>query len=158
MPMALASRTPTPEVAEAFLKKLAITHYFDSIQLIPASSGYDQVSAQKDTAHFPNIQRQLGIDYSRMLFFDDEHKNVTKVGLQPRPWCHVGGGLGNHRAAGRPRQPCNIACTGLMLLVALGDLPVGLRFMDNSSAGRDLCKLCREGLNAIYKLRLLYCT
>ncbi|GAB4819975.1 hypothetical protein N2152v2_007021 [Parachlorella kessleri] len=79
VPMALASRTPTPEVAEAFLRKLGITHYFESIQLIPAASGYDQVSAQKDTAHFPNLQRELGVDYSKMLFFDDEPKNVAKV-------------------------------------------------------------------------------
>jgi hypothetical protein len=56
-----------------------ITELFDSTQLIPASSGVDHSSAQKDKAHFPAIQRETGIPYSGMLFFDDESPNITKV-------------------------------------------------------------------------------
>lgn len=52
---------------------------FDSVQLIPASSGFDHHSAQKDTAHFPAIKKELGISYSDMLFFDDESPNISKV-------------------------------------------------------------------------------
>ena len=47
--------------------------------MIPASSGFDHHSAQKDTAHFPAIKKELGIPYSEMLFFDDESPNVSKV-------------------------------------------------------------------------------
>ncbi|KAK9909492.1 hypothetical protein WJX75_003128 [Coccomyxa subellipsoidea] len=77
--MAIASRTPTPNVAQAFMKKLGWCDLFDSVQLIPASSGFDHHSAQKDTAHFPAIKKELGISYSDMLFFDDESPNISKV-------------------------------------------------------------------------------
>ena len=52
---------------------------FESIQLIPASSGYDMHSAQKDKAHLPNIRKETGVEYSDMLFFDDEAPNITKA-------------------------------------------------------------------------------
>ena len=52
---------------------------FDSVQLIPASSGYDHHSAQKDTAHLPAIQRETNIPYTDMIFFDDESPNISKV-------------------------------------------------------------------------------
>ena len=58
-----------------------ITDMFDSIQLIPASSGYDMHSAQKDKAHMPNIRRDTGVEYRDMLFFDDESPNVRKASL-----------------------------------------------------------------------------
>ncbi|KAK9816693.1 hypothetical protein WJX72_003782 [[Myrmecia] bisecta] len=79
VPLALASRTPTPHVARSFLNKLGLPPFFVSIQLIPASSGFDQSSAQKDQAHFPKLLRDIGTPYKRMLFFDDEHKNVARV-------------------------------------------------------------------------------
>ena len=56
-----------------------ITDLFESVALIPASSGFDHTSAQKDTAHFPRIRDETGVRYDRMLFFDDEHKNVARV-------------------------------------------------------------------------------
>lgn len=56
-----------------------ITDLFESAALIPASSGFDHTSAQKDTAHFPRIGDETGVRYERMLFFDDEHKNVARV-------------------------------------------------------------------------------
>lgn len=55
------------------------TGRIDNMQLIPASSGFDHHSAQKDVAHFPNIRKEMGIEYNQMLFFDDEAKNVEKV-------------------------------------------------------------------------------
>lgn len=78
--MALASRTPTPEVARAFLKKLDLASgMFVSQQLIPAANGFDHNSAQKDVRHFPAIQKETGIPYSKMLFYDDEDRNVHRV-------------------------------------------------------------------------------
>ncbi|KAI3430643.1 hypothetical protein D9Q98_005236 [Chlorella vulgaris] len=77
--LALASRTPTPHVANAFIDKLDLRHRFCSVQLIPAADGFDQHSAQKDKAHLPNIQREIGLPYSSLLFFDDERGNVQKV-------------------------------------------------------------------------------
>lgn len=78
--MALASRTPTPDVARAFLKKLDLASgVFVSQQLIPAANGFDHNSAQKDIRHFPAIQKETGIPYSKMLFYDDEDRNVRRV-------------------------------------------------------------------------------
>lgn len=34
----------------------------------------------KDKAHLPRIQKETGLPFSEMLFFDDEHKNVERVG------------------------------------------------------------------------------
>lgn len=79
--LALASRTPTPHVANAFIDKLELRHRFCSVQLIPAADGFDQHSAQKDKAHLPNIQRETGLPYSSLLFFDDERGNVQKVSM-----------------------------------------------------------------------------
>ena len=97
--MAIASRTPTPPVATAWMRRLgeqsvALTlltqkqkpaehrsdrgvlagiasGYFESVQLIPYT--------QKDTTHFPKIQHDTGVPYSKMLFFDDESGNITRV-------------------------------------------------------------------------------
>jgi magnesium-dependent phosphatase 1 len=77
--MALASRTPTPHVAAAFLKQLDLEQYFCSVQLIPAADGFDQATAQKDTCHFPNIAKATGVSFDDMLFFDDEAKNIRLV-------------------------------------------------------------------------------
>ncbi|CAL8467975.1 g7513 [Coccomyxa elongata] len=79
IPMAIASRTPTPKVAKAFMNKLGLSGMFESVQLIPASSGYDHHSAQKDTDHLPAIHRETNIPYTEMIFFDDEFPNISKV-------------------------------------------------------------------------------
>lgn len=80
---------------------------FISQQLIPASNGFDHNSAQKDLRHFPAIQvstygpiciciwacanhavlliqggvfqKETGIPYNKMLFYDDEDRNVHRV-------------------------------------------------------------------------------
>ncbi|KAK9858015.1 hypothetical protein WJX84_009734 [Apatococcus fuscideae] len=77
--MAIASRTPTPKTAKAFLQKLGLTDKFVSTQLIPASSGFDMDGAAKDKHHLPNIHKETGVPYSEMIFFDDESPNVQKV-------------------------------------------------------------------------------
>ncbi|KAI8465229.1 MAG: acid phosphatase-domain-containing protein [Monoraphidium minutum] len=77
--LAVASRTPTPHVARAFMQKLGIADIWDSVQLIPAASGWDCSTAQKDRAHLPAIKEELGAGWAEMLFFDDEDGNVHKV-------------------------------------------------------------------------------
>ena len=57
--------------------RAGITDKFDSHQLIPASSGFDASTAQKHVSHFPALQRETGVQYNQMLFFDDEPKNGT---------------------------------------------------------------------------------
>ena len=93
--MAVASRTPTPKVASAFLRKLGmpwgashaaspcfdgnpragLESHFQSIQLIPFQP--------KDSVHFPLIRQELGregdLKWENVLFFDDEQGNITRV-------------------------------------------------------------------------------
>ena len=49
------------------------TGYFESVHIIPGR--------QKDTTHFPAIRKDTGVPFERMLFFDDEHGNIARVGL-----------------------------------------------------------------------------
>ncbi len=67
------------EKAESAASAAGITDMFESIQLIPASSGHDMHSAQKDKAHLPNIRKETGVEYREMLFFDDEAPNIAKA-------------------------------------------------------------------------------
>ncbi|EPS33203.1 putative magnesium-dependent phosphatase [Penicillium oxalicum] len=83
IPLALASRTHTPDLARDMLKALHIIptfsddpaansaksvralEYFDYIQIFPANK----------TQHFAKIHHASGIAYEDMLFFDDEARN-----------------------------------------------------------------------------------
>ena len=89
-------------LSEHYLQKVwasaGITSLFVSTVLIPASSGFDHTSAQKDTAHFPRIRDDTGVAYDKMLFFDDERKNVARVcwpSSGPPCFAHVTMYLGN---------------------------------------------------------------
>lgn len=103
--LAVASRTPTPATAAAWLEGLSLTDLFVSTALIPQP-------AEKDGAHFPRIQNELQQaghtgDYHHMLFFDDEHRNlcverlgatvvIVDDGLSVAAWRK---GLAKHAAA-----------------------------------------------------------
>ena len=83
IPLALASRTRTPDLARDMLKVLHIIpsfsdnptaannrsiralDYFDYVQIFPASK----------IQHFTRIQQASGLRYEDMLFFDDEARN-----------------------------------------------------------------------------------
>ncbi|PGH12839.1 magnesium-dependent phosphatase-1 [Polytolypa hystricis UAMH7299] len=83
IPLGIASRTHTPDLARDMLKQLhiiptfsdsptAVNHrsvraldYFDYIQIFPATK----------TQHFAKIQQACGMPYEDMLFFDDEARN-----------------------------------------------------------------------------------
>lgn len=72
IPMAVASRSPTPATAQAFLKALGLWKgYFDPILITPYVG--------KDQSHFPKLKSTLGTPYEDMLFFDDEHGNIRQV-------------------------------------------------------------------------------
>lgn len=77
--VAVASRTPTPDVARSFLRQLQVESKFCNLQIIPALDGCDHVTAQKDLEHFPNLRLETGVAYEDMLFFDDEEQNVVRV-------------------------------------------------------------------------------
>lgn len=92
IPLALASRTYTPDLARDMLKSLHIIpsfsdnpsankaktvralDYFDYIQIFPSTK----------TQHFARIHQASGIAYEDMLFFDDEARNrnvETELGV-----------------------------------------------------------------------------
>ncbi|KAF2277139.1 magnesium-dependent phosphatase-1 [Westerdykella ornata] len=82
-----ASRTHAPDLGREMLKLLTVPNssssspsstkraidYFDYLQIYPGSK----------TTHFERIQRESGIAYEDMLFFDDEsrNKNVEALGV-----------------------------------------------------------------------------
>ncbi|KAK9238267.1 magnesium-dependent phosphatase-1 [Lipomyces kononenkoae] len=68
--VAAASRTCAPDVAKKMLSLLHIggtraIDYFDVLEIYPGSK----------ITHFNFIQKQTGIEYRDMLFFDDETRN-----------------------------------------------------------------------------------
>ncbi|KAG0568500.1 hypothetical protein KC19_6G023600 [Ceratodon purpureus] len=69
--MAVASRTPTPDIARCFLNKLNITDYFVNMQIYPSWS--------HKVEHFQKILQSTDIPYKDMLFFDDEDRNIRSV-------------------------------------------------------------------------------
>ena len=68
--MAIASRTDQPEWARKLLELMGHWSRFDRTEIFPSSK----------LAHFSNLNRDLGIPYEEMLFFDDEDRNIVEVG------------------------------------------------------------------------------
>jgi hypothetical protein len=107
VPMAVASRSPTPRTANSFLSHLgecftdssfrsrgwlplrgtdavvfAIDH--EAASLAGLAQGYFESiliipHTGKHQTHFPRLKKELGIEYEDMLFFDDENGNVCQV-------------------------------------------------------------------------------
>ncbi|XP_016497350.1 uncharacterized protein LOC107816175 isoform X1 [Nicotiana tabacum] len=95
--VAIASRSPTPDIANAFLKKLGIKPMFvaqltSSQPLFTWSrSGNSRLEERKTkkieifsswthkTEHFQKINRKTAVPYNDMLFFDDENRNIQAV-------------------------------------------------------------------------------
>lgn len=81
--MALASRTHDPVAARALLELLKVSERFTHRQIYPGSK----------LVHFEMLQRESGIAYERMAFFDDEMRNIqdtTSLGVRA---VHVDEGL-----------------------------------------------------------------
>ena len=67
--IAAASRTETPEVAEKLLNLFEINQYFDFKQIYPGCK----------IKHFQNIQKDSGVKFEDMVFFDDEQRNIEDI-------------------------------------------------------------------------------
>ncbi|XP_021680329.2 uncharacterized protein LOC110664778 [Hevea brasiliensis] len=66
--MAIASRSPTSQIAKAFLTQLGINSMFVAQEIFS--------SWTNKTEHFQRIHRRTGLPFSSMLFFDDEDRNI----------------------------------------------------------------------------------
>jgi len=76
IPLALASRTITPDIAACFLQKLGLQDSFIVQEIYP--------SWEHKTGHFREIQSKSGVSYDRMLFFDErgqEHRSHQPAGV-----------------------------------------------------------------------------
>ncbi|XP_051144284.1 uncharacterized protein LOC127260557 [Andrographis paniculata] len=69
--VAIASRSPTPDTANAFLEKLGIKSMFIAQEIFS--------SWTHKTDHFQKIKQRTGVPYNEMLFFDDEDRNIGAV-------------------------------------------------------------------------------
>jgi magnesium-dependent phosphatase 1 len=67
--MALASRTHSPAIAGKLLNLFGIGGYFTYTQIFPGSK----------VRHFNYLQKESGIPYENIYFFDDEHRNIMEV-------------------------------------------------------------------------------
>ncbi len=70
IPMALASRTGTPTWARSILDLFGLRDRFSHEQIYPKSKDH----------HFHCLQRETGLTFDRMAFFDDEMRNIQDVG------------------------------------------------------------------------------
>ncbi|KDP29765.1 hypothetical protein JCGZ_18700 [Jatropha curcas] len=74
--VAIASRSPTSQIAKSFLAKLGINSMFVAQEIFS--------SWTHKTEHFQRIHRKTGVPFSSMLFFDDEDRNIqatSKMGV-----------------------------------------------------------------------------
>ncbi|PKA46336.1 hypothetical protein AXF42_Ash020860 [Apostasia shenzhenica] len=69
--LAIASRSPTPDIANTFLNKLGIQSMFLAKEIFS--------SWTHKTEHFEGIHRRTGVPFESMLFFDDEYRNIDSV-------------------------------------------------------------------------------
>ncbi|KAL2498942.1 Haloacid dehalogenase-like hydrolase (HAD) superfamily protein [Abeliophyllum distichum] len=69
--MAIASRSPTPEIAGPFLERLGIRSMFVAEDIFSSWS--------HKTEHFQKIHKKTGIPFELMIFFDDEDRNIRAV-------------------------------------------------------------------------------
>ncbi|KAL4180219.1 hypothetical protein AMTRI_Chr13g91030 [Amborella trichopoda] len=69
--VAIASRSPTSDIAKIFLDKLEIESMFVAKEIFS--------SWTHKTEHFQRINQRTGIPYNSILFFDDEGRNIKAV-------------------------------------------------------------------------------
>ncbi|XP_066931571.1 magnesium-dependent phosphatase 1-like [Clytia hemisphaerica] len=81
--IAAASRTETPVIAEELLDLFDIDRFFDFKEIFPGQK----------LNHFSNIKRNSGVDYEKMIFFDDEQRNINDVSGLGVTCCHVDNGI-----------------------------------------------------------------
>lgn len=62
IPVAVASRSPTPHIARRFLHELGLFDRFIGFEVYPSSQGKDK--------HLNALSRATGVDHADMVFFD----------------------------------------------------------------------------------------
>jgi len=67
--LALASRTEEPSWAVQLLELFNIRHLFE----------FEEIYPTRKTVHFNSIQAKSGVPYNKMVFFDDEYRNIEDV-------------------------------------------------------------------------------
>jgi len=67
--LAIASRTSEPLRAEDLMKLHGIYPYFHYKEVYPGSK----------ISHFKSLKKKTGIPFERMIFFDDEPRNIHEV-------------------------------------------------------------------------------
>ncbi|KAH7865013.1 hypothetical protein Vadar_001175 [Vaccinium darrowii] len=83
--VAIASRSPTADIAKTFLDKLDIRSMFVAQEIFS--------SWTHKTEHFQRIHRRTGVPYNSMLFFDDEDRNIEPVAKMGVTSILVGNGV-----------------------------------------------------------------
>ncbi|KAA8545661.1 hypothetical protein F0562_020888 [Nyssa sinensis] len=83
--IAIASRSPTVDIAKTFLDKLGIKPMFVSQEIFS--------SWTHKTEHFQRINQRTGVPYNSMLFFDDEDRNIESVSKMGVTSILVGNGV-----------------------------------------------------------------
>ncbi|KAK7252281.1 hypothetical protein RIF29_36117 [Crotalaria pallida] len=68
---AIASKSPTPDIAKTFLDKLSITSMFVAKEIY--------YTGTHKTEHFQRIHSKTGVPFNSMLFFDDDDNNIPPV-------------------------------------------------------------------------------
>ncbi|RKF65401.1 Magnesium-dependent phosphatase 1 [Golovinomyces cichoracearum] len=79
--MAIASRTSAPGVANLMLNLLHIKNSDGTDRKAITYFNYLEIYPGNKIAHFKNLQKVTGIDYTDMLFFDDEDRNYNVESL-----------------------------------------------------------------------------
>ncbi|KAE8009287.1 hypothetical protein FH972_005734 [Carpinus fangiana] len=69
--LAIASRSPTADIAKTFLDKLGVKSMFVAQEIFS--------SWTHKTDHFQRIHSRTGVPINSMLFFDDENRNIQAV-------------------------------------------------------------------------------
>lgn len=82
-----ASRTFEPGWANDLIQLFDIDKYFDLKEIYPSSK----------IQHFKRIQKHFQQPYHKMVFFDDEYRNIEEVGSMGVSTVHVTTGIKFHQ-------------------------------------------------------------
>ncbi|KAK7302578.1 hypothetical protein RJT34_13470 [Clitoria ternatea] len=83
--LAIASRSPTSDIATSFLNKLGLTPMFVTQEIYS--------SWTHKTDHFQRIHSRTTVPFNSMLFFDDENRNIQAVSKMGVTSIFVGNGV-----------------------------------------------------------------